>query len=291
MSPSLVPAPPSHRRITRSTSKIRNFHNSDRTTTVPAQVYKSGNAPRSIARRTNSAAYVKTISTHRTPPIHAQHFHIIQEKVAYNLYELLVAAALWNRTKGIHARPVFLALVLRYPSPEHLAKASESDLAQLIRPLGLQNVRARRLLSFAQEWVQNPPTKHRRYRKLHYPVRGSGRDVGAKEVLTKDDPREGWEVAHLPGIGPYALDSFRIFHRDMLRGLATDWEGTGASLGFEPEWKRVVPFDKELKAYICWMWLKEGWIWDPASGERVAASIETIERERVRSRSLSPKHL
>lgn len=291
MSPTLVPDLSSHRRVTRSASKIQKIHNSGRTTTLPEQVRRLGNAGRSISKKMNTVEYVKTISTHRTPPIHAQHFHIIQEKVAYNLYELLVAATLWNRTKGIHARPVFLALVLQYPSPEHLAKASESDLVELIRPLGLQSIRARRFLSFAQEWVRHPPTKHRRYRKLHYPVQGCGRDVGPKEVLTEDDPREGWEVAHLPGIGPYALDSFRIFHRDMLRGLATDWKGTGAPLGFEPEWKRVVPLDKELKAYIRWMWLKEGWIWNPATGERVTAPTETMERERARSRSLSPIHL
>jgi len=33
------------------------------------------------------------------------------------------------------------------------------------------------------------------------------------------DAREGWEIAHLPGMGAYALDSYRIFHRDELRGI------------------------------------------------------------------------
>ena len=67
-----------------------------------------------------------------------------------------------------------------------------------------------------------------------------------------------WEIAHLPGVGPYALDSFRIFHRDEMRGLAEDWLGKGAEgKDFEPEWKRVVPLDKELKAYVNWRWSKE----------------------------------
>ena len=57
-------------------------------------------------------------------------------------------------------------------------------------------------------------------------------------------------------MGPYAIDSFRIFHRDEMRGLATDWLGNGAEKIFEPEWMRVVPLDKELKAYVKWQWLK-----------------------------------
>ncbi len=66
-----------------------------------------------------------------------------------------------------------------------------------------------------------------------------------------------FEVAHLPGIGPYALDSFRIFHRDEMRGLAKDWLGSGAEEGFEPEWMRVRPRDKELRAYLEWLWERE----------------------------------
>jgi methyl-CpG-binding domain protein 4 len=245
--------------------------------------------PPAAGQSRTSSQYTKTVSSHRTPSIHAERFHVIQEEIAPNLYALLVAATLWNRTKGTQARPVFAALILQYPTPERLARASESDLAGLIRPLGLQHTRARRLVAFAQAWLRNPPSKLRRYRKLHYPRPGCGRDVGVDEVLGMDDPREGWEVAHLPTLGPYALDCFRIFHRDVLRSLAADWKGANAAPGFEPEWKRVVPLDKELKAYLRWMWLKEGWIWDPASGAKTAASVERMQLEQVRYQSLSPQ--
>lgn len=243
------------------------------------------------ARSQRRPRYRKTLSTHRTPPIHAERFHIIQEQVAHDLYELLVAASLWNRTKGVQARPVFHALMRDYPTPDRLANASQQDLAQLLRPIGLQNSRSKRLLDFARAWLCNPPDKIRRYRKLHYPQPNCGKDVGRDEVLGEDDPRPGWEIAHLPGIGPYALDSFRIFHRDVLRGLATDWTGTGAVPGFEPEWKRVQPQDKELKAYIRWMWLKEGLIWNPASGRRLKASAQRMRHENARDKSLSPQPL
>ncbi|KAI9151363.1 Methyl-CpG-binding domain protein 4 [Paramyrothecium foliicola] len=257
------------RRITRSMRRDGASNPQDgRETTQPAShISISTMTKKSVIKQLPLPTYLKTISASRTPTIHAQRFGLIQEKVAYNLYQLLVAATLWNRTKGSQAKPVFVELVRRYPSPEDLARAAESELANLLRPLGLHNSRARRFVQFAQAWLECPPTQQRRYRKLHYPSPGSGKDVAPAEVLDPDDSREGWEIAHLPGVGPYALDSFRIFHRDILRGLATDWEGSGAASDFEPEWKRVVPLDKELKAYIRWMWLKDGWIWDPSSAE------------------------
>lgn len=205
-----------------------------------------------------------------------------------NLYALLVAAVLWNRTRGAQARPVFQTLLSEYPTPEDLAEASQPALAELLRPIGLYNTRANRLIDFATAWVASPPSPHRRYRKLHYPNKGDGLDIGKSEVLGEDDKREAWEVAHLPALGPYAIDSFRIFHRDLMRGLAMDWNGLGAKPGFEPEWKRVVPLDKELKVCLQWMWLKEGWVWDPDTGSRVEASAARMEMERARSTSVSP---
>ncbi|KAF4949576.1 hypothetical protein FSARC_13441 [Fusarium sarcochroum] len=229
------------------------------------------------------------LSASRIPPIHQQHFGLIQESVATDLYKLLVAAVLWNRTRGSQARPIFVKLVSQYPTPNHLAEASFSDLAELIRPIGLYNSRATRFIAFAKAWVEHPPSKTRRYRKLHYPLQGDGLDIGKDEVLDQDDERQGWEVAHLPSLGPYAIDSFRIFHRDLLRGLAGDWNGSQAAPNFEPEWKRVVPLDKELRACLRWMWLKEGWIWDPETGSKVKASKKRMESESLRSRSLSPE--
>ncbi|KAG8670877.1 hypothetical protein FPOAC1_004111 [Fusarium poae] len=229
------------------------------------------------------------ISAARIPTIHAPRFGLIQETLSTNLYALLVATVLWNRTRGTQARPVFDKLISKYPTPTHLAAASFVDLAELIRPIGLYNSRAARFIAFAKAWVENPPHKTKRYRKLHYPIKGDGSDVGKNEVLDEDDERQGWEVAHLPSLGPYAIDSYRIFHRDMLRGLAKDWNGDKSEPGFEPEWKRVVPLDKELRAFLRWMWLKESWIWDPETGNKVKASAERLESERLRTRSLSPE--
>lgn len=127
-------------------------------------------------------------------------------------------------------------------------------------------------------WLDRPAEKDKRYRKLHYPVKGDGIDIPADEAIDGDDTRTAWEIAHLPGLGAYALDSWRIFCRDQLRGQAQDRKGEGSVEGFEPEWKRVLPKDKELRAYLTWMWLKEGWVWNPVTGVQEKASEEVMER-------------
>jgi hypothetical protein len=82
------------------------------------------------------------------------------------------------------------------------------------------------------------------------------------------DDHDAWEIGHLTQ-GRYAIDSWRIFCRDVLLGRARDWNGKGARPEFQPEWMRVQPMDKELRACLRWMWMREGWEWDPETGERM----------------------
>lgn len=288
------------------------------------------------------------------PPLSSKNFGLIQELLAASPFHLLLAVILLNKTSGTAAIPAYYTLTALFPTPEALAAASVPDILDVIKHLGLQNVRANTIKILAGAWCDNPPDRGRRYRTLHYPRWGDGVDVGPREVLGAEeaaggraaaleevdqgtqagareegDPRTGaWEIAHLPGIGAYALDSWRIFCRDVLRGLADDWRGTNASFRprhrsnyavdapvasddndgertadialavaddeeteqeqiqeqqqeqtheFEPEWKRVLPQDKELRAFLRWMWLREGWDWDPLSGERRRASREVLD--------------
>ena len=74
--------------------------------------------------------------------------------------------------------------------------------------------------------------------------------------------------------GKYAIDSWRIFCRDAMLGRAEDWNGGGREPEFQPEWMRVMPQDKELRAFLRWMWMREGWEWDPATGDRIVLSEE-----------------
>lgn len=211
------------------------------------------------------------------PPTSADSFGLIQEQLAHDPFRLLLATIFLNRTRGGVAIPILFSLFQRYPSIEAMANADLAAVVAMIHCLGFQNQRAKKCIEMARKWLEAPPANGKRYRKLHYPKKKDGRDVGANECIGDDDARIAWEIAHLSGVGAYAIDSWRIFCRDELRGLASDWKGTGAgNPDFEPEWKRVLPMDKELRAYLTWMWLKEGWVWDRETGERTRATDDVL---------------
>lgn len=150
----------------------------------------------------------------------------------------------------------------------------------MIGTLGLQNQRAKRLILIAKTWLANPPAKNQRYRTLNYPAKGDGKAIKKDQTIAEDaDACEGaLEIGHIPGCGPYAWDSWRIFCRDVQRGLAQDYNGRlSGKEDFEPEWQRVVPLDKELRACLRWMWLREGYVWDFESGERRDATWQEMD--------------
>jgi hypothetical protein len=205
----------------------------------------------------------------------------MQERLAHDPFRLLIATIFLNKTPGQRAMPVFYQLMARYPTASDLANADTNDIVSIIYGLGFQNQRARKCVAMAKVWVENPPERGKRYKKLNYPVKGDGKDVDSDAVLDDDDTRVAWEISHLPGLGPYSHDSWRMFCRDELRGVAESWNGEGARTeNFEPEWKRVLPLDKELRAYLTWMWLKDGFVWNKETGKRAKASDELMATAR-----------
>lgn len=221
------------------------------------------------------------LSTLPFPPLDLERFGLMQERLCHNPFRLLLATIFLNKTPGQRAMPIFFKMMERYPTPERLAEAEQADITEIIRELGFQNQRARKCIAMAQRWVQDPPIKGRRWRKPDYPTKGDGKNVKADEIIDDEDDRVAWEISHLPGLGPYSHDSWRMFCRDELRGLATKYNGEGAeSEPFEPEWKRVLPADKELRAWMTWMWMKEGYVWNKETGEKTKASDELMELAR-----------
>ncbi|KAL8791733.1 MAG: hypothetical protein Q9195_005671 [Heterodermia aff. obscurata] len=203
------------------------------------------------------------------PPLSAPRFGLIQESLATDPFALLLATIFLNKTRGTVALPLFYQLLAKYPTPPALAAAAHSDIVSIFSTLGLQNQRARKVVQLAKAWVADPPVKGRRWRRLGYPSPGDGRDIKSSEgAIGDEDQRVAWEVGNLPGVGRYAIDSWRIFCRDRLRGNSDEEE--------EGEWTRVLPLDKELRAYLRWRWLRLGWEWDPGSGERVRATEEVM---------------
>ncbi|KAH0836108.1 5-Methylcytosine G/T mismatch-specific DNA glycosylase [Fonsecaea pedrosoi] len=238
------------------------------------------------SRRSTTSPYFPQANKHRPtflatlpfPPLSHDKFGLMQERLAHDPFRLLIATIFLNKTPGERAMPVFYQLMSQYPTPTDLANAEVSDITSIIYELGFQNQRARKCVAMAKVWLESPPSRGKRYRKHNYPLKGDGRDVKQDEVVDDEDQRVAWEISHLPGLGPYSHDSWRMFCRDRLRGVAKSWNGEGADDPgtFEPEWKRVVPLDKELRAYLTWMWLKEGWVWNKETGKRTKASPELL---------------
>jgi methyl-CpG-binding domain protein 4 len=225
------------------------------------------------------------LSTLPFPSLSHSTFGLMQERLAHDPFRLLIATIFLNKTPGERAMPVFYTLLEKYPTPEALSNADVSDVTGIIQKLGFQNQRAKKIVALSQAWVATEPSRCKRYRKLDYPCKGDGKGIKADEVLGAESGEEAndrgkkrvaWEISHLPGIGAYAHDSWRMFCRDALLGRAKDWNGEGAEKGFEPEWKRVLPMDKELRAWMTWMWLKEGWVWNKETGEKERASEELM---------------
>lgn len=258
----------------RAPTKSQFFPTTPKKPKTSAETAPNPGTPRSASKRTPGGA----VSCIPFPPLSEAFFGLIQEKLAHDPFRLLIAVTFLIRTHGKHAIPVFYKLMEEYPTPEALLAANkEEGILPIIRHLGLQNQRATTYQAYAKIWLENPPVKDKRYPVRGYPNPESGRDVPKSEILTDSDERDAWEIGHLTQ-GPYAIDSWRIFCRDELRGLADSWNGEGAKeKGFQPEWMRVVPEDKELRAYLRWMWLKEGFEWDPFTGEKEVAGEELLK--------------
>lgn len=210
----------------------------------------------------------KGVSFLTIPSIRAAQFGIVQERMKDHPFWLLIAVIFLNKTTGKSAVPTFYDVKTRWPTPEALAGGNQAEIFEKVKHLGFGTQRSRTLIKFATTWIHQPPAAGRRYRKLNYPAQGDGKAYKPSLVIeTDDDDCAGaLEIGHLPGCGRYAYDSWRIFCRDALRGVNVDDESV------VPEWQKVLPQDKELKAALRWMWSREGWIWSSDTGEKRRAT-------------------
>ncbi|OLN85347.1 Methyl-CpG-binding domain protein 4, partial [Colletotrichum chlorophyti] len=221
------------------------------------------------------------VSTIPFPPLSAPRFGLIQEEFAHHPFWLLVVVTFLVKTAGTLAIPTFYKVKEHFPSPAALADPDSAPaITEMIHHLGLSMVRTATIQRYARVWLEKPPTAGVTYRVKNYDVRDIEpcvlRSGDLDLSLAEAGPSEAddsWEMGHLTQ-GKYALDSWRIFCRDELLGRAQDWNGKGAAPNFQPEWMRVRPDDKELRACLRWMWMREGWEWDPATGEKAVLRDE-----------------
>lgn len=117
---------------------------------------------------------------------------ILQEQYKEDPWRMLVCCILLNLTARVQVDRVLqgydahLPLFEHYPTAVDMALAGEGVLREKLSVLGLQNRKARSLKAFSREWV------------------------GLCRSSDEWPPRQE-SVSRLPGVGKYAMDSYRIF--------------------------------------------------------------------------------
>lgn len=109
-------------------------------------------------------------------------FELLQEIYYDDPWKSQVSCILLNCTRRVQVDGVRDRLFASYPTPAAMADADPTELADLLRPLGFYNRRAKTLIRFSTEWI-GKDWKH---------------------------PRE------LYGIGQYTADSWDIFYNNRL---------------------------------------------------------------------------
>ncbi|CAJ1084923.1 methyl-CpG-binding domain protein 4 [Xyrichtys novacula] len=110
-----------------------------------------------------------------TPP--RSPFNLVQETLFHDPWKLLVATIFLNKTSGKMAIPVLWQFFERYPSAEVARTADWKPMSEMMKPLGLYELRAKILIRFSDEYLT---------KQWRYPI-------------------------ELHGIGKYGNDSYRIF--------------------------------------------------------------------------------
>ena len=112
---------------------------------------------------------------------------ILQEVYQDDGWKMLTCCMLLNLTNRKQVDTVRDELFSRYPTPKDMMNANQSELAVLLKPLGLYNRRAKSLIKMSKGYVK-----------------------GFKNV------------SELYGIGQYANDSWEIFQNNNIKVNPTD---------------------------------------------------------------------
>jgi len=115
-------------------------------------------------------------------------FQLVQETTFYDPWRLLISTIFLQKTNYKTAQWYIFKFFELYPTPDCARRAIKSQLAEFLKPLGLQNSKAATIIKFSDEY------------------------------LVQD-----WEKASdLPGIGKYGSDSYEIFCQGKWREIEPD---------------------------------------------------------------------
>jgi methyl-CpG-binding domain protein 4 len=118
---------------------------------------------------------------------------LLQEIYREEPWKMLVGCILLNQTTRVQVDKVREELFLTWPDPISMAEADPNAIAEVIKPLGLYNRRARTLIKFSRDWTE----------------------------------KDWKEPIELHGIGKYAQDSWEIFQKNNFSTQPTDKELRG----------------------------------------------------------------
>eukprot|EP00092_Neocalanus_flemingeri_P096041 GFUD01122232.1.p1 GENE.GFUD01122232.1~~GFUD01122232.1.p1 ORF type:complete len:322 (+),score=101.03 GFUD01122232.1:53-1018(+) len=100
-----------------------------------------------------------------------------KEKLYTQPWKLLIATIFLNKTNNKVSLPILWQFFILWPTPEAASVADQSQVAELLKPMGLNNLRAKTIVRFSWEFLNTT---------WSYPIQ-------------------------LYGIGKYGNDSYRIF--------------------------------------------------------------------------------
>lgn len=132
-----------------------------------------------------------------------------QEEYRDDPWKMLMVCFMLNQTSHKQVDQVRHEFFDKFPNAETLAAASESEIADMIRPLGFYNRRAKMWKKFCLEWIDALDNYH----DCDIPI----------YVLEK-----------MTGIGKYALDSWKVFQL-----LEYDIDVDDHVLNWYVDWARV----------------------------------------------------
>ena len=79
---------------------------------------------------------------------------MMQEDMWPDTWRILVTCILHNQTRRKQVDGVYERMYERYPTPEAMAAAEQTELAEIIQSLGFQNRRSAALIRFSREFLE-----------------------------------------------------------------------------------------------------------------------------------------
>lgn len=134
-------------------------------------------------------------------------FGLLEELFRDDPWRLLLSTIMLNRTTRCQVDVVLYKFLQKWPYATSAANADETEMADVILPMGLRFRRAQGIIRFSREWLELLGRKATTLNK---------ESSCAAFSLTKE------EVIGLYNCGDYAYDAYRIFIQGNVNAVTTD---------------------------------------------------------------------